>query len=251
MTASDLPPAASPGLFVTGTDTGCGKTRIAAGIISRLRSRELRVAGMKPVASGCERRDGDLRNADAEALIAAADLDLPYAAVNPFAFEPPIAPHLAAEEADRTIDLDAILEAYRTLRGASDLVVVEGVGGWAVPLGGELMLADLARALALPVVLVVGLRLGCLNHAQLAARAIQEDGLKLAGWIGNAVDPDFERPGANLAALRERLKPVPCLGVVDFHDDPTPERIAAHLRPDKLMDAAGYRPVEAGSADDR
>lgn len=234
----------SPGLFVTGTDTGCGKTRIAAGIIARLRSRHMKVAGMKPVASGCERHGGALRNADAEALIDAAHLELPYGAVNPFAFEPPIAPHLAAEEAGRPIELDTILEAYRRLDDAADVVVVEGVGGWAVPLGGELMLADLARALALPVVLVVGLRLGCLNHAQLAARAIREDGLTLAGWIGNSVDPDFERPGANLAALRARLKPVPCLGVVDFHEDPTPERIAAHLRPDKLMAAAGYRPPE-------
>lgn len=247
MNPSLLTPHPSPGVFVTGTDTGCGKTLVAAGMLHRLRSRGVRAVGMKPVASGCEDTKEGLRNEDALLLQSESSFQPAYEDVNPYAFAPPIAPHVAAAEAGVGIDIERICECQRRLAAQADYLVMEGVGGWAVPLGPKLMLADLARAAGLPVVLVVGLRLGCLNHAQLAARAISDDGCKLAGWIANAVDPDFERVGANLQTLRERLAPAPCLGVVDFHDNPTPADIAAHLRPDKLMAAGGYRQADSSA----
>lgn len=235
---------AGAGLFITGTDTGCGKTVVAAGIIRRFQSRGVRAAGMKPVASGSRPTPAGPRNDDAELLLATAGLDVPYEDVNPFAFEPPIAPHLAAEEAGTTIEIEPLAAAFRRLRDRAGCVVVEGVGGWAVPLGPDLMLADLARALDLPVVLVVGLRLGCLNQALLSARAIRDDGLPLAGWIANAVDPDFERPGANLATLKRLLEPTPCLGVVDHHPSPTADAAAKHLRFDRLVEAMAAKPQD-------
>lgn len=225
------------GLFITGTDTGCGKTAVAAGIIHRLRSRGVTAAGMKPVASGCRRTPTGLRNEDAERLLEASGLELDYHQVNPYAFIPPVAPHLAADEAGVTISTDTILAAFRDLRRRADCVVVEGVGGWSVPLGPDFMLADLARALDLPVVLVVGMKLGCLNQALLSARAIRDDGLNLAGWIANAMDPEMERAGANLVSLKGLLAPAPCLGVVDHHAPATAEAVARHLRFDRLMAA--------------
>lgn len=239
MSAPARPPRRSPGLFITGTDTGCGKTAVAAGIIHRLRSRGMTAAGMKPVASGCRETPAGLRNEDAQRLLEAAGLPLDYDQVNPYAFAPPIAPHLAAEQAGVTIEADVVRKAFLALDKRTDCVVVEGVGGWAVPLGPDLMLADLARALDLPVVLVVSLRLGCLNQAILSARAVRDDGLRLAGWIASAVEPNMERAGANLASLRELLAPTPCLGVVDHHPAPTPDAVARHLRFDRLMAAMG------------
>lgn len=225
------------GLFITGTDTGCGKTAVAAGIIHRLRSRGVTAVGMKPVASGCRRTPAGLRNEDAELLMEASGLELDYDQVNPYAFAPPVAPHLAADEADVAISADTIRAAFLDLHRRADCVVVEGVGGWSVPLGPDFMLADLARALDLSVVLVVGMRLGCLNQALLSARAIRDDGLNLAGWIANAMDPGMERAGANLVSLKGLLAPAPCLGVVDHHSPATPETVARHLRFDRLMAA--------------
>lgn len=200
-------------LFVTGTDTGVGKTLVAAALLRGFRQRGLRVAGMKPVASGCERTPAGLRNEDALALQAQSSAHWPYATVNPFAYEPPIAPHVAAAEAGVPIDFDTIAACYRQLDADSDLVVVEGAGGWLVPLAGERTIADLAASLGLDVVLVVGLRLGCLNHAFLSAEAIAARGLTLAGWVANTVDPGYERLEANLATLDARL-PAPRLGLV-------------------------------------
>lgn len=234
-----------PGLFITGTDTECGKTVVAAGIIHRLRSRGVNAAGMKPVASGSRETPAGLRNNDAELLLETAGGNLPYEDVNPYAFAPPIAPHLAAEEAGTRVEIAVIREALGRLRARSDAVIVEGVGGWAVPLGPGFMLADLARAVDLPVVLVVGMRLGCLNQALLAARAIREDGLSLAGWIANAVDPGFERAGANLVTLKNLLDPAPCLAVIEHHAPATPEKVAAHLRYDRLMEAMQVATPEA------
>lgn len=245
MTASPLTPHASPGIFITGTDTGCGKTAVAAGIIHCLRSRGVAAAGMKPVASGCRETPAGLRNDDAELLLETAGLDVPYGDVNPYAFLPPIAPHLAAEETEMAVRTGPIEEAFNRLLGRSDCVVVEGVGGWAVPLGPELMLADLARSLNLPVILVVGMRLGCLNQAALSARAIQDDGLQLAGWIGNGLDQAFERAGANLASLKQMLDPAPCIGVVDYHAPATAQAVSRHLRFDRLMGAMGAATPES------
>jgi dethiobiotin synthetase len=202
-------------VFVTGTDTGIGKTRVSAGLLKALSNARMQSVGMKPVASGAAMTADGLRNEDALALIAAASLKKPYAVVNPYCFAPPVAPHLAAREVKIEIGLDPIRAAYSELCLGADAVVVEGVGGWQVPLSETLELPDLARELALPVLLVVGMRLGCLNHALLTARAIRADGLELAGWIANAVDPDFLRPEANLATLEAELG-APLLGRLGY-----------------------------------
>jgi dethiobiotin synthetase len=206
-------------VFITGTDTGIGKTTVSCALLAALAAHGARFAGMKPVASGCERTPEGLRNADAEALIALSQPRPAYAACNPLAFAAPIAPHLAAADAGTPITLEPLLQAYALLAGAADGVVVEGIGGWRVPLSDTLMQADLVRALGLPVILVVGLRLGCLNHALLSAAAIVADGCALAGWIGNRIDPAMERVEDNLATLRTRL-PVPCFGVLPHGVDP-------------------------------
>ena len=216
------------GLFVTGTDTGIGKTFTSCALLAALRARGLRAVGMKPVASGCHATTAGLRNVDAEALIAASDPAPVYADCNPFAFAEPIAPHIAAQLRGEEITLDPLRSAYARLAGASDRVVVEGVGGWAVPLSDSLMLSDLVRALQLPVILVVGLRLGCLNHALLSTRAIVDDGCVLAGWIANRIDPLMEYTDANLATLRSRID-APLLGVLEHAPGATPEQAARAL----------------------
>ena len=217
------------GVYVTGTDTGIGKTLTSSALLHALRAHGLRAAGMKPVASGCERIDGGWRNADALALQAAGEAGIAYADINPFALKHPLAPELAARDAGIEIGLQPILAAYARLVARADAVVVEGVGGWAAPLSASLMQADLVRALRLPVVLVVGLRLGCLNHALLSARAIVDDGVQLAGWIASHVDPAMERVEDNLAMLRERL-PAPCWGVLPHAPGIDPALLARHLR---------------------
>lgn len=200
------------GLFVTGTDTGVGKTRVAVVLIHALRARGLRVAGMKPVAAG--QAPGAL-NEDVVALMQAANVAADVRDVNPYAFEPPIAPHIAAAQAGMRIDIDVIAKAYARLAAQADVVVVEGAGGWRVPLNDAADMADLAQALGLPVVLVVGLRLGCLNHALLTADSIRQRGLPWGGWVGNAIDPDMTCREENIVALRHRLSE-PCLGILSY-----------------------------------
>ncbi len=217
------------GLFITGTDTEIGKTEVTLGLMSALQQRGQRVLGMKPVAAGCAVTADGLRNEDALRIQAQGSLPVAYARINPYAFAPPIAPHIAAAQAGVEIALAPIQAAYQRLAVQTDWVIVEGVGGWRVPLGPELTLADLPRALALPVLLVVGLRLGCLNHALLSAEAIQASGLPLAGWIANGVDPAMAAAEDNLATLRARL-PAPCLGVIPWLQRPTPVQVADHLR---------------------
>ena len=216
------------GVFVTGTDTEIGKTRISCGLLQGLTRAGLRSAGMKPVASGSEPTPDGLRNEDALALQRSAGVTLPYDLVNPYAFEPPIAPHLAAAEAGRQIELPVLLSAYDRICQQAEAVVVEGVGGWEVPLSPVLALPDLARALGLPVIMVVGMRLGCLNHAQLTARAILADGLTLLGWVANQAQPEFPSAGENLETLRARL-PVPLLGQVPHLDAAETDDINGHL----------------------
>jgi dethiobiotin synthetase len=212
------------GFYVTGTDTGIGKTHSSVALLHALRAQGLRATGMKPVASGCERIDGEWKNEDALALVAASDPRPAYADCNPFALEHPLAPELAARDAGVEVSLPPILAAHARLAASADAVVVEGVGGWAAPLSANLMQADLVRALGIPVVLVVGLRLGCLNHALLSARAIEADGCRLVGWIANAIDPAMERAGDNIAMLAARL-PAPCWGRLPF--DPVADVVAS------------------------
>jgi len=218
------------GFYVTGTDTGAGKTLVSATLLHALRAQGLRAVGMKPVASGCERIEGAWRNADALALQDASDPRPTYTDVNPFAFPLPLAPELAARDAGTEVALPAILDAHARLDARADAVIVEGVGGWAAPLSATLMQGDVVRALDLPVVLVVGLRLGCLNHAYLTARAIAADGCRLAGWIASMIDPDMERIEDNLALLAQRL-PAPCWGTLPHAPGAAPAVLAGHLHP--------------------
>ena len=216
-------------VYVTGTDTGIGKTLASCTLLHALRAHGLRAAGMKPVASGCERIDGEWWNADALALQAAGEPGIAYADINPFALEHPLAPELAARDAGIEVTLPPILAAHARLADHADALIIEGVGGWAAPLSATLMQADLVRALRVPVLLVVGLRLGCLNHALLSARTIAADGVHLAGWIASHVDPAMERVDDNLAMLRARM-PAPCWGVLPHVPDADPAAMPRHLR---------------------
>ena len=197
------------GYFIAGTDTGVGKTLAAQALLTALVGRGRRVAGMKPVASGCRLTAAGLRSEDAEALIAAANVTAPYAEVNPYAFAPAVAPHLAARVGGAEIRLEPIVQAYARLADCADCIVVEGAGGWLTPISETLTMADVAAALGLPVVLVVGLRLGCLNHALLTQRAIAQCGLPLAGWVANSIESEMERRDENLATLTRRLGAAP------------------------------------------
>ncbi|WP_119719289.1 dethiobiotin synthase [Cognatilysobacter tabacisoli] len=218
-------------VYVTGTDTGVGKSVASAALLHALRRDGLHAVGMKPVASGCEVTDDGLRNEDALALQAASSAPQPaYADVNPFALPAPLAPELAAADVGVTLSLDPILAAYARLAARADAVVVEGVGGWAAPLSATLDQLDLVRALDLPVVLVVGLRLGCINHARLTARALAADGARLVGWIANEVDPAMARIDDNVRMLEARL-PVPCWGRLPHAPAADPREQAAHLHP--------------------
>jgi dethiobiotin synthetase len=216
------------GYFLTGTDTGIGKTWVGCGLITALRQRSQRVIGMKPVASGCQHTPQGLRNDDALRLQAVSTVEVPYDAINPYAFEPPIAPHIAAREAGVVIAFARIRALAEMLARHADYLIVEGVGGWRVPLGPDGDVAALAAVLNLPVVLVVGIRLGCLNHAFLSAAAITAAGLPLAGWVANLIDPRTERLSENLETLRQGIT-APCLGVTPFLPAFAPEHLAACL----------------------
>ncbi len=206
------------GIFITGTDTEVGKTWVTVRLLRALNAAGVRALGMKPVAAGAIATAAGLRNADALALIAASASAMPYELVNPYCFADPLSPHLAAARAGVKIRLALIAEAYATLARAADVVLVEGAGGWLAPLSPRRPMAVIPERLRLPVVLVVGLRLGCLNHAQLTARAVLADGLPLVGWIGNAIDAGMACREANVATLRALL-PAPCLGIVGHGED--------------------------------
>jgi dethiobiotin synthetase len=221
-------------LYITGTDTGVGKTLASTALLHRLRAEGVSAIGMKPVASGCTHTPEGWRNEDALALIAASKPTPDYALVNPFALPLATAPQLAARAAGVAVTLAPIRAAYAALAAQADTVVIEGAGGWLAPFAddagqGYFEQAEIARMAGAAVVLVVGLRLGCLSHARLTARAIAADGLTLAGWIGSAVDPDFAERQDYLGLLAAAL-PAPCLGVLDHRPVPDPVAWAAGLR---------------------
>lgn len=227
------------GLFVTGVDTDCGKTEISLGLMAALQFRGKSVLGMKPVASGCTNGPDGPRNADALRIQAQGSSRAPYGLVNPYAFMPPIAPHIAAGRAGTEIELATIARAYQSLAEEAELVVVEGVGGWRVPLGSSLSVSDIPRALDLPVILVVGLRLGCINHALLSVESILAHGCHLAGWVANCVDSGMQAADENLATLAALIAST-CIGVVPWQDGPPePAQVAGYLNPELLMLPSG------------
>lgn len=232
--AADGAPAPARGFFITGTDTGVGKTRIATALLHALSFRGLKTVGMKPIAAGAHEEAGTLMNEDVTALNRASSIAAPHALVNPYCFAPAIAPHLAAAEAGVTIDLGRITAACVELLELADIVVVEGAGGFCVPLGPHFGMDDLARALGLPVILVVGMRLGCLNHALLTAAAVRATGLPVAGWVANHIDPQMARADENVATLVERLG-APLLARCRYHETSDPAAIAHELRIDELQ----------------
>jgi dethiobiotin synthetase len=204
----------SAALFIAGTDTGIGKTHTACAVIHALRASGRSVCGMKPIASGCIDTPQGLRNEDALALLAASSTpSLAYDTINPIALREPLSPHLAAAHENVTISLPPLHAVFEALCERHDAVVVEGVGGWRVPLAPGLLASAIARDWTLPVVLVVGLRLGCLNHALLTAEAIIADGCQLIGWIGNQIDPHMAAVEENIDTLYQLL-PAPCLGIL-------------------------------------
>jgi dethiobiotin synthetase len=204
-----------PSLFVTGTDTEVGKTRIATGLCAAFVDAGLRVTAMKPIASGCRRTPAGLRNDDAESLLHSMNVRASYGEVNPYAFEPAIAPHIAAAEAGVSVDFTVLDHCFERLQLQSDITIVEGAGGWLAPVDTTRNFADLATRWGLDVVLVVGLRLGCLNHALLTQESVHRHGLRLVGWVGNCIDPAFERLEQNIATLKSRLN-APCLGEIPY-----------------------------------
>jgi dethiobiotin synthetase len=202
------------GFFITGTDTEIGKTYVSSLIIKSLSEDNLKVVGMKPIASGAQLINDRLQNEDALSLMHASNVDASYETVNPYVFEPAVSPHIAAEQAGVEISFDEIKNNYDELNKISDIVIVEGVGGWYAPLSSTTTVADLAAAFKLPIILVVGLRLGCLNHAALTAQAIRQSGLPVAGWIANHVEKDFSFAEKNISTLKHTLNDFPFLGSV-------------------------------------
>ena len=201
--------------FITGTDTDVGKTYIASALVRYFVQQGQTAVGMKPIAAGCEKINGALRNADVSALLAASNLAARLEDVNPYAFEPAIAPHIAAEQEGVSVSLSKIKHAFDTLQLQADVVIVEGAGGFRVPINREQTMADLAAQLNFPVIMVVGIRLGCINHALMTAGSIKAAGLNLAGWVANRIDPDMPALAENIQTLKAMIK-APCIADVNW-----------------------------------
>ena len=219
------------GVFVTGTDTGVGKSLVSAALLHALSRRHPRVVGMKPIAAGTEWVNGVLANDDVLALRAASTITVPADLDNPVLLHDPVSPHIAAARVGLTVDVAHIADCYRALAALADAVVVEGAGGFMVPLSPIETGADLAAALCLPVVLVVGLRLGCLNHALLTAEAIRARGLHLAGWVANHIDVSMLAQGENIDFLAQQLK-APLLATIPFLSRVDPRHVVMELPTD-------------------
>ena len=212
--------------FVTGTDTDCGKTLISSALLTAAKGETV---GFKPVASGCTETEAGLRNSDALALMAASTIKLPYEDINPFAFLPAIAPHIAAEQTGVQLAPNRIAAMMKMSEFVgADFCLIEGAGGWRLPLGDGHYLSEVVQMKQLPVILVVGMKLGCLNHALLTVEAIKADGLNIAGWVANQVDPDMAHPEENLATLKAAIT-APFLGFVPHLPQATAEQVASHL----------------------
>lgn len=211
--------------FITGTDTEIGKTHATCALLATADAWGLRAAALKPVAAGT---DSNGHNDDVVRLMAAANVVLPVTTVNPWLLQEPLSPHIAARRAGMEITIPPIIECFHAACEQTDLLLVEGVGGLYAPLSDTLSQPDLIRELDIPVILVVGLRLGCLNHALLTAAALRQEGLDLAGWIGNLVDPDFQAQDENIRTLKQRLD-IPCLGILPYDREANASTLASHL----------------------
>ena len=223
------------GLFITGTDTEIGKTFISSILIRLLIEKNLNVIGMKPIASGAKNIGGVLKNEDALSLINASNVTADYKNINPYVFEPAISPHIAAEDAGVEINLEKIKDNFNFLEKKSDVVIVEGVGGWHAPLSLHTTVADLAKELNQPIILVVGLRLGCLNHALLTAQAIRQSGLPIAGWIANHVKDNFSSAEKNIETLKHFLNDFPFLGTVTYQTNLDHQFSIEHINKQMLI----------------
>lgn len=214
--------------FITGTDTEVGKTVASGALLQAAGMAGYRTAGYKPVASGCEMTPEGLRNSDALALQRYSSVTLPYEQVNPFAFREPTSPHIVSAEEGRPISTTALSQGLRQLESQADWLLVEGAGGWFTPLSDTLTFADWVKQEQLPVILVVGVKLGCINHALLTAGAVQAAGLPLAGWIANTVIPPGKRHQEYLATLQQRL-PAPCLGIIPWLESEADQARCGHF----------------------
>ena len=223
------------GFFITGTDTEIGKTFVSSLLIKLLVEEGLKVVGMKPIASGATTIDGSLKNDDALSLIHASNVDVDYEKINPYVFEPAVSPHLAAENAGVEIDLKKIKSNFDELEKKSDVVIVEGVGGWYAPLSYNCTVADLAEELNQPIILVVGLRLGCLNHALLTVQAIRQSGLPIAGWIANHVEKDFSVAEKNIQTINHFLNDFPFIGTVTHQTNSNEQTSLKHINKQTLI----------------
>lgn len=220
--------------FITGTDTNVGKTLIAAGLLVAAKNKGLTTAALKPVAAGCEQTAEGLRNADALLLQSVITQQLSYEQINPYALEAAIAPHIAAQQEKRSLSVDRLSGFCRGVLASANFTLLEGAGGWRVPINARETLADLAKNLQLPVIVVVGVRLGCINHALLTFEAIIRDGLPIAGWVANCVDAQMPVLQENIDSLRARL-PAPCLGVVPFLKEQSPDLVANYFDEAELL----------------
>jgi len=214
--------------FITGTDTGVGKTWATLALMKAMQNKGKIVVGMKPVACGCEATSEGLRNDDAVKILEQSSQSLNYKTVNPYAFERSVAPHIAADLEEIEIDIEKIAREFNKLKKNANNVVVEGIGGWNVPLGTDIMLAELVVRLNLPVILVIGLRLGCINLALSAAKIIEADGAKFHGWMTNQLDPYYECPDETMSTLRTRIN-APFLGRLPYMEKFDLEILASHI----------------------
>jgi len=221
--------------FVAGTDTDVGKTLVSTGLLEAANQRGLSTVAVKPIAAGCEQTDAGLRNSDALQLQQAASIKLSYEQLNPIALEPPIAPHIAAQQAGRRLDADRIAALCRgVMMQPADFMIIEGAGGWRVPLTNRPTLADVPKLLRTPVVLVVGMKLGCISHTLLTVEAIVKDGLRLAGWVANRAEPEMSCYSENLETLKSMLA-APLLGEIPHIEDITAQNVARYIDLEPLL----------------
>jgi len=216
-------------IFVTGTDTGVGKTLISKVLIDHFVATGLQVSAMKPVASGARKTPSGLRNEDAEILLNSINTPFSYAQINPYVFEAPIAPHIAAEENNRMVEISVLDKAFDALVSASDKVIVEGAGGWQVPLNQEVRFADWVGEKQWPLIMVVGIRLGCINHALLTYLDILQKKNPLLGWVANVIDSEASHVDKNIEYLERHIER-PCLGKIPFYTQPDVADIIGNLK---------------------